>query len=119
MTAPIDLDALDAAMARRAPGGWREMDGDVPGDARAIVAAIAAAPQLVALARAVVAYADAERACEAARNAWHETTRRSRESGVKGREYESAMNARDTARDVMLTLAAGFTANTRNDHGKE
>jgi hypothetical protein len=107
MTAPIDLDALDAALARRAPGGWREMDGDVPGDARAIVAAIAAAPQLVALARAVVAYASAY-------SQWDEAERRA--ACASERKYQKAldeaMEANATAqkaRAALLTLAAGFT----------
>jgi hypothetical protein len=139
---PIDLDAMERALAECTPRPWstsgagelgeitvRGPDDEMlaqgsgdgcevltyqrpAADARAIVAAVNAAPQLVALARAVVAYASAY-------SRWDEAERRA--ACASERKYpkalDAAMEANATAqkaRAALLTLAAGLTTTTRD-----
>jgi hypothetical protein len=131
---PLDLDALDAAMAGRTQGKWAAKVGDDPEDpddgwidvtrdgvdaciasfvdwpdARAIAAAVNAHDALSALARAVVRWREASDALTAARYAYAQ---------VLG--WSSAVDAaRDAAIEAerdLLRLAAGFT--TKGDTGR-
>lgn len=128
MSAPLDLDALERAVAERTTKGELEItewcdtaccavingalevkcaSGRVDADARAIVAAINASPQLIAIARAATAYADAY-------SRWDDAERRA--ACASERQYEKALDAAKeagadalNARAALFRLAASIT----------